>query len=148
MDTQQEMNEYPEGNESTKQRFEEVIQRHGSLCRGDAYLVLIPSNSEDTEWVRRHPILVNGTVEEHEALLDRFVVSDKAFNYKRDMEELKKRKWENEREWKEKAQNFKIYSHNAPQAAVDIIKGEAVIPFTVPVICGVLLNPYHRRKWV
>eukprot|EP01083_Nonionella_stella_P011928 33840_1 len=91
MDTQQEMNEYPEGNESTKQRFEEVIQRHGSLCRGDAYLVLIPSNSEDTEWVRRHPILVNGTVEEHEALLDRFVVPDKAFNYKRDMEEPKKR---------------------------------------------------------
>eukprot|EP01083_Nonionella_stella_P185675 677630_1 len=154
MDTvqQEEMNEYPEANESTKQRFAEVIQRHGSLWSSDAYLDLIPS--EDTEWVRRQPILVNGTVEEHEALLDRFVVPDKAFKYKRDVEEAFAlfdtwRKWENGREWKEKAQkeDFKIYSHHVPQAAVDIIKGEAIIPFTVPVICGVLLNPYHRRKW-
>ena len=88
--------------------------------------------------------------------MDNFQVPDKPFKYKQDIEKAfelfnKWRKWKNDDDkgWKFKAQkeDLKIYSHSVSGEAIDIIKGEAIIPYSTPIICGILLNPHHRKQW-
>ena len=146
---------YPEATDIQKQNFAKILTENKDFWSSKDYLDLIPKH--DKNWVKRTPKLKGGTRIEHEQLLDNFIVPDKPFKYKSVIEEGFKlfnewRKWKNNDSvngWKFKAQkeDLKIYSHSISGEAVDIIKGEAIIPFPTPIIVGLLLNPYHRKKW-
>eukprot|EP01083_Nonionella_stella_P269318 911130_1 len=143
---------YPLATEEQKQRYAQILRENDRFWNSREYLDLIPKN--DGEWFKRTPKLINGTRKQHEILLDNFIPPDKPFQYSNDLNQAFKlfnqwRKWENGKEWKEKAQkeDLKIYSHSLPNESIDIIKGEAMMPYSVPIIAGILLNPSHRKKW-
>ena len=164
---------YPELSDAQKQRFEQVLRENdGDFFASKEYLDLIP---DDAQWVRRVPVVVNGTVEQHERLLARFAIPDAQFPYKQDVQSALElfhewRSWKNGEEWTFKAQkeeyvqicvprenlcselyvvfcSLKIWGRSVPNEAVDIVKGEAVVPYPTSIVAGVLLNTEHRKKW-
>ena len=42
---------------------------------------------------------------------------------------------------------MKIYSKSVDESDIYIIKGDAILLFSTPIIAGCLLNPKHRKKW-
>lgn len=98
---------YPELSDAQKRRFEQILRDNdGDFFASKEYLDLIP---DDAQWVSRVPVVRNGTVEQHERLLERFTIPDAQFKYKGDVEAAldlfnEWRSWQNGKEWTFKAQ--------------------------------------------
>ena len=126
----------------------------GDLFASAEYQALIPS---DASWVHRPLCLARGmaTEQAHRQLIDDFTVPDGDFAFKSDLVAavalLKKwHSWRDGAEWRLKSHKdgLRIWSATgAGDVDVDVVKGEAVLPFASPLVVGLLLNPAQRSAW-
>lgn len=106
---------FPKMNEIQKRRYNNIIN-HGSFYESKAYLDIIPKNRS---WIYNTLHLENASVEEHELLLDNFIIPDLEHNkYGMEIQSAFKlfniwRKWKNGIEWEFKVQkeDMQIFTH-------------------------------------
>eukprot|EP01084_Bolivina_argentea_P031220 57797_1 len=143
---------YPKPTQFQIDTMKQILsENNGDFFHSEEYLDLIPSNKE---WINRTlNINTNATRKNHEIILNNFIIPDQP--YKNEIEAAFEkfnewRQWKNGIEWEEKLvkEDMTIYTHSVENEAIDIIKGEgSIIPYSTPIVLGVLLNIYHRKQW-
>eukprot|EP01084_Bolivina_argentea_P238930 401468_1 len=139
------------GNLSRITNLKHIAAKYDNLYKTSYYSNLIPKNDKWIHAPLKVPQNIAHTIENHNKILQTFKCPDNKHIYSSDIQQCLDlfntlRTCDN-KQWKlnEEKQDLKIYFHNIHK---HMIKSEIILPFSTPIITGIILNnEFHRQKW-
>ena len=126
-----------------------IAAKYDNLYKTSYYINLIPKNDKWIHGPLQIPKSIEPSIQNHNYILSSFKCPDHRHEYSVQIQQcldlFNSLKDNDEWQLKQEKQNLKIYAHSHE---TNLIKSSIILPFSTPIITGIILNnDKHRNKW-